>query len=98
MNVVVVQTQFRNLSELVTAAGGSAAVAGEFAAVADALTPFAGFKVRDFADFLKKEEEYHRTNILPVVAGKGAKGPKEPKLPAAPPEPSARGRAAYDRI
>jgi hypothetical protein len=74
-------------------ASGSASVAGEIDYIAARLSPFAGYKLKAFADFLGKAEEYSR----------GALAPKPTRAPRAKADPAAAERACqrvselYDR-
>ena len=78
MMVSLVQQHFLDLTRLLAGAEAKKVVA-EFERIAAGLEPFRDKSIAEFADFLVKAEEYHRTGILPI--GKQAKAPAKPKAP-----------------
>jgi hypothetical protein len=57
-------------------ASKSATAAGELEYVGAKLTPFRGYKLKAFADFLEKAEAYSRGALAPKATGGGAKKTK----------------------
>lgn len=92
MTVADLQIHLSDLSKFLRAAG-SAGPAGELDYIAVRLTPFAGYKLKAFADFLAKAEEYSRGALTPT--------PSRPATSKA--DPAAKARACqrvselYDR-
>jgi hypothetical protein len=75
---------FESPLELLRASGAGQKSLTEVESVAAALAPFDGMDLTEFATLLVQAEEYRRTGILPVAAGKAPRKPAAPKAPAAP--------------
>jgi hypothetical protein len=79
MNVAELEQYFVSLAKLLQATDAKK-TAAELSRIAEGLQSFRGYALADFAGFLVRAEEYHRTGVLPVVAGKaGARSKAEPK-------------------
>ena len=83
MRVADLQQFIRSLIPPFQASGANAKTVGEIESACAALDPFADRAIGEFADFLRRAEEFDRTGIVPVVA-KAATKPRAPKKEATP--------------
>jgi hypothetical protein len=86
MDVAALQKHLSDLAGFVRDAGANATVGNQITAAAEALAPFRGYKIDQFAAFLKIAEEYHRAGVTPdkVPAKRGTGGAGKGKAPAGP--------------
>ena len=84
MHVAALQQYLQALAEAVRAAGSKTA-ADDLQRAATALTPFAGWTIAQWADFLHQAEAYQRTGLVPIgrSRSRGAKSLDESKLATA---------------
>jgi hypothetical protein len=66
MNVSAVQEFLRGLAGPLTAAGAPRKITDDLLRIAEGLEPFRDQPLAQFADFLVRAEEYHRTGVIPV--------------------------------
>lgn len=83
MRIANLQQFIRSLIPPFQASGAKEKTIAEVEEACVALEPFAGLAVGEFADFLRRAEEYDRTGIVPVAA-KTATKPRAPRKEAAP--------------
>lgn len=83
MHVSAIQQFLRSLIEPLRASEAKQAILNDLELACAALDPFHARTLKEFADFLKRADEYDRTGVLkppPTAGGRAPRGPKPPTL------------------